>query len=265
MTKVSPYLAFAKKSFLGRSAYRFDHFMGIFDTILRIFIFWEIYRALYGGRNEVDGITLTMVTTNFILSMGLDAALFVDDYYLPSCIQSGSIATELLLPVSIHGRMLANNMGSALFQLIFHFVPAVAVSALAIGIAAPTGPLGLLLFFLSALLGYGVLWSISFVVQMVSFWLINIWSIVTIKNAVIKVLSGSMIPLWFMPDWMQGVIRFTPFSFIYFMPVQIYLGQMSLPEILRSFLIQLFWIAVLFSGGMLLWKKGQKKLVVQGG
>ena len=63
MTKFSPYFAFARKSFLGRSAYRFDHFMGILNTILRIFIFWEIYQALYGGRAEVDGITITMVAT----------------------------------------------------------------------------------------------------------------------------------------------------------------------------------------------------------
>lgn len=265
MKKLEPYLAFVKKSFLGRSAYRFNHFMGIFDTILRILIFWEIYRALYGGRSEVDGITLTMVTTNFILAMGLDVVFFVDDYYLPSRIQSGSIATELLLPVSVHGRMLADNLGNALFQLMFHFIPAVAVSVLVIGIAAPTGPLALLLFLFSALLGYGVLWTISFAAQMFSFWLINIWSIMTIKNSLIKVLSGSMIPLWFMPDWMQGIIRFTPFSSIFFLPVQIYLGQLSLAEILHSFLIQLFWIAVLFLIGMLLWKKGQKKLVVQGG
>ena len=84
MTRLSPYLAFAKKSFLGRSAYRFNHFMGILNTLFRIFIFWEIYRALYGGRTEVDGITITMVATNFILSLGLDSVFFVNDYYLPT-------------------------------------------------------------------------------------------------------------------------------------------------------------------------------------
>lgn len=265
MTKLCPYFAFAKKSFLGRSAYRFNHFMGILNTILRIFIFWEIYRALYGGRAEVDDITITMVATNFILSLGLDSVFFVNDYYLPDRIHNGSIATELLLPVSFHGRMLADNLGHALFQLVFHFIPAVAVSVLFIGIAAPAGPLMLLLFLLSALFGYGVLWTISFAVQMLSFWLINVWSVMTIKNVFINVLSGSMIPLWFMPDWMRGVIRFTPFSSIYFTPVQIYLGQLSLSEILCGFLIQVFWIVFLFSIGMFLWKKGQKKLVVQGG
>ncbi len=265
MTSLYPYLAFAKKSFLGRSAYRFNHFMGILNTILRIFIFWEIYRALYGTREEVDGITITMVATNFILSLGLDSVFCVNDYYLPNRIQDGSIATEMLLPVNFHGRMLADNLGNALFQLLFHFVPAVAVSVIFIGIAAPAGPSMLLLFLLSALFGYGVLWTISFAAQMLSFWLINVWSIMTIKNVLINVLSGSMIPLWFMPDWMNGVIRFTPFSSIYFMPVQIYLGQLSLSEILHGFMVQFFWIVFLFSVGMFLWKKGQKKLVVQGG
>jgi len=263
--KLSPYLAFAKKSFLSRSAYRFDHFMSILNTLLRIFIYWGIYLALYGGKSEVDGITMTMVTTNFILSMGLSAVFSVNDFYLPNRIQNGSIATELLLPVSIHGRMLADNLGNALFQLIFHFIPAVVVSVLVIGIHAPASLSMLLLFLFSALLGYGVLWSISYMLQMLSFWLLNVWSIMTIKNVFVNVLSGSMIPLWFMPEWMQGVLRFTPFSSIYFTPVQIYLGQLSLPEILQGFATQLVWILLLVFLGRILWMRGQKKLVVQGG
>lgn len=263
--KLSPYLAFAKKSFLSRSAYRFDHFMGILNTLMRIFIFWGIYLALYNGKNEVDGITMTMVTTNFILSMGLGAVFCVNDYYLPNRIQNGSIANELLLPVSIHGRMLADNLGNALFQLVFHFVPAVIISILAIGIHAPASVPMLVLFFLSALLGYGVLWTISFALQMLAFWLLNVWSIMTIKNVFVNVLSGSMIPLWFMPEWMQGILTFTPFSSIYFTPVQIYLGQLSFSEIIEGFAIQAVWILLFVFLGQILWKQGQKKLVVQGG
>lgn len=121
------------------------------------------------------------------------------------------------------------------------------------------------LFVVSAFLGYGVLWTISLVTQMLSFWLMNVWSIVTIKNVFINVLSGSMIPLWFMPDWMNGVIRFTPFSSIYFTPVQIYMGRLSYHEILTQCLIQILWIVIVYVFGNFLWIKGQKKLVVQGG
>lgn len=263
--RLKPYLAFAKKSFLSKSAYRFNHFMGIFNTILRMFIFWGIYRALYGGRAQVDGITMSMVTTHFILSMGLEAVFSVNDFYLPEKINNGSIANELLLPISFKGRMLADNLGNALFQLIFHFLPALLVSALVMGICPPAGRVNFLLFLLSSLLGYGVLWTISFVVQMCSFWLINVWSMVTIKNVFVNILSGSMIPLWFMPEWMEPILRFSPFSSIYFTPIQIYLGQLSYREIGEKCLVQLVWIGMIYLVGNLLWNKGKKKLVVQGG
>lgn len=263
--KLAPYLAFAKKSFLNRSAYRFNHFMGILNTLLRIFIFWCIYRALYGSKQEVDGITMAMVTTNFVLSIGLDALFRVDDYYLPHRIGNGSIATELLLPISFQGRMLFENLGNTLFQLVFHFVPALVVSALTVGVLPPADIGCLILFVISALLGYGVLWTLSFLLQNFSFWLINMWSLITIKNVFVNVLSGSMIPLWFMPEWMSPVMNVLPFSSIYFTPVQIYLGQLTGQEILVKCLVQAAWIVILYLGGCILWEKGKKKLVVQGG
>ena len=263
--RFSPYLAYAKKNFLGRSAYRFDHLMSILSTCLQIFIFWGIYRALYGENTEIDGITMSMVTTNFVLSMGLGAAFYTDDFFLPRKIKDGSIATELLRPMSFKGRMIAENAGNALFNLIFRFTPALLIAVFSIGINAPAGAARFACFLFSALLGYGVLWAISFAVQMTAFWLVNIWSILTIKNVFINVLSGSMIPLWFMPEWMSGVLNVTPFSSIYFTPVQIYLGQLTYREMGTKCLVQILWILGIYAIGDFLWRKGRKKLVVQGG
>lgn len=262
---MAPYIAYAKKCFLGRSAYRFDHFMRILSTCMQFLIFCEIYKALYGKSSEIDGITMSMVTTNFVLAMGLGTVFYPDDYFLPNKIWDGSIATELLRPISFRGRMIAENLGNALFSLIFHFVPVLIIAVLTVGVSAPASPVMFMLFLLSAVLGFGVLWTISFAVQMTSFWLINIWSLITIKNVFVNVLSGSMIPLWFMPGWMSGVLNFTPFSSIYFTPVQIYLGQLSYGEITMKCTVQLVWIMVIYLIGDILWKKGQQKLVVQGG
>ncbi len=262
---ITPYFAFARKSFLGRSAYRFDHFMSILNTCLQIFIFWGIYTALYAGRSEVDGITMTMVTTSFILSMGLKAVFYVDDYLLPSKIWNGSIANEFLRPVSFRGRMLAENLGNAAFNVVFHFLPALVISVVVIGIHPPESMAMLLLFLLSAALGYGVLWGLSFMVQAAAFWTFNIWSLSTLKDVFINVLSGAMIPLWFMPEWIYEVLKLTPFPYIYFTPVQIYLGQLSYQEVWKRCGVQLFWILLIYFLGSFFWKRGQKKLVVQGG
>jgi len=64
---------------------------------------------------------------------------------------------------------------------------------------------------------------------------------------------------------MEPVITFTPFSSIYFTPVQIYLGQLSYEEIAKKLLISACWIVVIYFIGNVLWNKGKKKLVVQGG
>ncbi len=262
---MTAYTAYARKVFLGRSAYRFDHLMSILSTILQFFIFYEIYRALYGSEEQVDGITMSMVTTNFVLSLGLGTIFSPDDYFLPNKIWDGSISTELLRPVSFKGRMIAENVGNSAFNLIFKFIPVLTVALLTTGMSAPADIPCFLLFLLSSLLGAGVMFTISFAVQMTAFWLVNIWSLTTIKNVLVNVLSGSMIPLWFMPEWMQGVLNFTPFASIYFTPVQIYLGQLSYGEISVKCAIQLVWIILIYLIGDLLWKKGQRKLVVQGG
>ena len=263
--RISKYYAYAKKRFLSKSAYRFDHLMGILSTCLQFFIFYEIYTTLYGNRDSVDGVSMSMVTTNFVLSLGLNAIFVPDDYFLPSRIWDGSIATELLRPISFKGRMIAENIGDACFNLIFKFVPVLLIAILTTGIERPAGPESLVLFVVSAVLGYGVVWTISFLIQMTAFWLINIWSLITIKDVFVNVLSGMMIPLWFMPDWMTGVLRYTPFASIYFTPVQIYLGELSSWEIVFKCAVQILWTLIIFTLGDILWNKGQKKLVVHGG
>jgi len=240
----------------------------IISTLLYLLIVlcltWVVIQFV-GQRTEVDGITMAMVTTNFILSLGLREAFYTDDGYLSRKIRDGSIATELLHPISFKGRMLAENLGNALFNLIFRFAPAVLISVCIVVIQPPADAESVALFMVSAVLGYGVLWAISFACQMTAFWLMNTWSLFTVKNVFVGILSGSMIPLWFMPEWMGGVLKATPFSSIYFTPVQIYLGQLSLKEIGARCAVQLLWAARIFLLGDFLWRRGQKKLVVQGG
>lgn len=259
------YLAYTRQAFLAKSAFRFDNSMRIVDTCLKVFIFWCIYQALYGGRNEIDGITFEMVMTNFILSIGLGSAFYLDEGYLPYRINNGSIGTELLKPISFRGILLASDLGNICFCLLFEFVPAIIVAVLSVGMNKPHSVEAFAAFLISVLLGFLVLWTLNFIFQSLSFWLINIWSLQTIKNVFVNVLSGAMIPLWFMPDWMQGFIQFTPFSSIYFEPVKIYLGQQTGIDILISFIRQGCWIVVLAVIGELIWRRGIRRLVIQGG
>jgi ABC-2 type transport system permease protein len=259
------YIEFARKKFSNNMVYRFDYIIGIINTCLQFFIFWCIYKSLYGAATEIDGVTFPMVATNFILSLGLSNAFQIDDLFLQRKIGDGSIVNEFLKPVNFKLRLIAENIGNITFRLIFNFLPAFIIAMCFVKIEKPATLLALILFASSAILGFFVLWQISFIVQMTSFWIINVWSISTIKNVFVNVLSGAMLPLWFMPKSVMRIIKFTPFDSIYFTPIRLYLGDMQSGDILFNFGRQIIWICILYIIGDVMWRCGQKKLIVQGG
>ena len=219
------YLSFAGIKFRSKLAYRFDYVLGILNSLLAFVVYWSIYKALYGNAVEVDGVTFF----NFKL------------------------------------RMLSEDMGGGAFNVAFNFLPTVIIACLFAPVQPPSSLINMLLCVVSVILGYIVLWEISFIVQSWSFTLFSVWGLITIKNVMVNILAGAFIPMWFMPDWLRSAIRFTPFDSIYFTPVQIYLGELNGAEIAFHFARQVFWIAVLWAIGEYFWRSGIKKLVVQGG
>lgn len=262
---MSTYIQFSVIKFRNNMAYRFEYIMGILNTVLNFLVYWCIYKALYGGANEIDGITFSMVTTNFIISLGLTNAFAKNEMFLQDKIKQGTIANELLKPVNFKFRMLFEDLGDGFFKVVFNFLPAVIIAMFFTGIQPPAGIFSFVLCLVSAVLGYIVLWYISFIVQTLAFWLFNVWGLITIKNVVVNIFSGALLPLWFMPEPVLNIIKFTPFGSIFFTPVQLYLGQLQGYEILLNFGRQVLWIAILYFIGELLWNKGIKRLVVQGG
>lgn len=262
---MSVYLEFAKKKFLNKIVYKFDYIVGIINTILVYVIFTCIYKALYGGAQEIDGITFSMVTTNFIISLCLSNVYRFDDEFIERKIRDGTIANEFLKPVSFKGRILAENLGENFFGVLFNFLPALFIAAMFSEIQKPNSIGTFLLFVISAIFGYLILWEISFIIQTLAFWVYRVWGISTITNVIINIFSGTMIPLWFMPDWIMNLIKLTPFDSIYFTPIKLYLGQIASNDLVWNLGRQLIWVGILYIIGDILWKCGEKKVVVQGG
>lgn len=180
-------------------------------------------------------------------------------------INKGTIICELLRPIDLRKRIIAENIGCLLYRLIVNFIPAIGIAVFYVEICKPANVLYLFLFLISVVLGIAILWSISLIVQMLSFWIINVWSISTIKNVLINILSGSVVPIWFMPDILKRIISLTPFEAIYYIPLQIYLGFIGLETIWFYYLKQVCWLVLSILVGNILWEQGKKRIVMQGG
>lgn len=262
---MSAYLAYFKISFKQNTIYRVEWLLGILNNCIQIFISIAIWRALYGASFEINGVGFTMIATNFILSQGLSHVFTTSDLAIQKKLRDGSIANELLKPVDYRKILLANNLGNILFKLISNFLPSMIITSFIAGIMPPVSFTAAILYVVSLIFGFAILWSISMIVQMTAFWIMNVWSISTIKDVFVKVLSGATLPLWFMPKPILKIIEWTPFEAIYHIPLKIYLGELGIAEVGGELIKQIVWIVLLYSISCFMWARGKRKIVLQGG
>lgn len=259
------YLEVMKKSFQNNLVYRFEYFSGIINTIVMIVVNIAIWTAIYDEDGSGGGVQFKLVITYVILGMLMQSVFTMEDYYIEQKVVSGLISSDLLKPISFRLNVFSYNIGALLFKLCMQMIPAVLIAIFCFGLVGPFNVKMGIFFLISAILGYLVLYCFNFIIWLTSFWTFWTFSIVTIKDALITVLSGSMIPLWFFPERIYDIIKLTPFDSIYYIPISIYLGQVPSNEIFENLLKQVIWIAVLGLIGHIVWKIATKKLVVQGG
>lgn len=254
-----------KNAFMNNMVYRFNNIVGILNTIVTVFVYTSIWKAVYGSQTTIGGIAYETVITNFILGLGITNAFVMDESAVAKQVRSGDIAHELLRPIDYMGYTLSVNLGNTLFRLAMNFVPAAAVCAFIIGILPPASFPALILSLVSVSFGYLVMFYLSFIVALISFWYFNIWSFSTIKNVVIQILSGVVMPIWFMPEPLIRFLKFTPFDSIFFIPISIYSGKLPAEAVVPALVKQIAWIAILYIIARLMWIRGIRKLVLQGG
>jgi ABC-2 type transport system permease protein len=81
----------------------------------------------------------------------------------------------------------------------------------------------------------------------------------------ISLFSGSVIPLWFFPDWLERFAGYLPFQGIYFVPNAIFVGELSGQALLTALLTQVVWALICYGLLRFVWAKASMKIVVQGG
>ncbi len=85
------------------------------------------------------------------------------------------------------------------------------------------------------------------------------------KKVLINILSGTMLPVWFLPKKIVRLMEITPFQAIYVIPVKIYLQQIDMEAVINNLILQVIWVLVLSCLGNILWHYGKRKIIIQGG
>jgi ABC-2 type transport system permease protein len=129
----------------------------------------------------------------------------------------------------------------------------------------PSDPVLWLAFTASTILGVVLAFGVRFLANLAAFWLLDARGVVSLSALVQVFFAGHVVPLFFMPAWLESLARALPFAGITAVPVETLLGLHRGPDLLLVIATQLGWIAVLLAAGRLLLMVAQRKLVLQGG
>jgi len=260
-----PYFTVFRLRALMETQYRAAALGGLVTQVFFGLVYIFLYTALYAGESPEmlrDTISYVWLQQMFFRMM------FSTDGELSNLIMSGGIAYMLVRPVDQHRFWVCRDVGGRLVGASMRLIPMLMVQFILpkeLRLAFPDGPLSLVQFALSLLLGCVCLCELMSIIDAVVMKTLDKRGISAILNLTMLTFSGNVIPLTLFPDALQSLIRYQPFAQALDAPIRMYQHCAALPEWALNIAVQIGWIFILRWIGRVMWKRQLNSLIVQGG
>ena len=266
--RMSKYLAVFKISFAQEFVYRLNFIMWRVRNVLQIFLIFFLWDSIFAdpGRVVFGYDRAKILTYVFGLLIVRSIVLSTRTIDVPGDISNGDLTNYLLKPVNYFKYWFTRDLSSKALNLIFAALEAMLIYFL---LRPPfffqQNPAILLLFFLAVFLAVVLYFLMIFIFSTFPFWYPEqAWGSIFLLFIFTEFLAGGAFPLDILPPLAQKVIYSTPFPYLLFMPLQIYLGKISFLVGVKAVLIASLWVGILALILKLLWSFGLKAYRAEG-
>lgn len=228
--------------------YNADAWLNIIFSGARVLLSFLLWQMIFTGKDVIGGYTFPMMVTYAIFSSQLAQLHHREDHawQLAEEVLSGQFSKYLTHPFAITGHFYGVWLGIWLHQLVLIVITIAMWSLIfwnSISIELNTELLWMLLLLP---LGGTVMMLFHHTIALMSLRFKDIGGFMMLKRSFVEFFSGAMIPLILMPDWLQGILKYTPFYYVIFYPVNLLLGQESQPPWI-AILMLIFWCGVFYT------------------
>lgn len=116
-----------------------------------------------------------------------------------------------------------------------------------------------LFFLISLCLAFFLKYLIGCILGFLTIWIEEISGLLDLWDNIEAFLAGGVIPLTLFPVILKDVVAYLPFKYTLFVPIDIYMGNLSYQEVLIAVEIQILWCVILGSILHLVRKMAKKK------
>jgi ABC-2 type transport system permease protein len=256
--------------FISGLQYRAAAWAGIATQFAWGFMLIMIYRAFYRSSSAAPPMEWPQLVAYIWLQQSLLAfwMLWGQDETLLSDIRDGQIAYELCRPYDLYSYWYARLIGMRLANVSLRFAPLLIVASLlpqAYRLTLPPSFGASAMFIVTLALGMLLIVAVSMFIYILTFVTLTPTGAKIIVAVASDFLGGHIIPIPFLPKWLQRVSDFLPFRYASDLPLRLYSGNISGADALTQIAIQLVWIVGLILLGRLAFGRVMRNVTVQGG
>jgi len=261
------YFVLTRKVFLTITVFRFNFLFSIISNLAYITIIYFLWSSIYGsGAKSLNGMTFNQVFVYLAMASTI-FSLFTTyvEWEMSREVIEGTIVMNFIKPVDLMLYKLFQCIGYVLLKLVTITIPTVLVILLVFKPDMPIG-LNLLIFPVSIILSYLIMFNIDFLVGLICFYNESTWGMSSAKDSIVLLLSGAVIPISFFPETLKTIVNFLPFQAIYNIPLNSLISdKLGVSDYINNFIVQIFWILFLFAINRLFYRKAVKVVTVNGG
>ena len=263
---IRKYVTLYKAELMTSLQYTLNVLFRLVGYVIHIFIFMKLWEYIYDDPTKlINGYSKTQMIWYVICTEVILAATEGRKFCRKICneVKGGNIAYILNKPYSYIGYILSSHLGESAIKTIIGIIISLAFGLAFVG-NFPTIPIfGYAIVIVSGIMAVIINMMFVILIGLLSFIMEDANPIFWIYSKIILII-GVMFPVEFFPTALQGIIKFSPVYVVCYGPAKLFV-DFSYEKAGPILLAQILYLVFVWMMCNLLYKKGVKKLYVNGG
>lgn len=247
-----------------QAAYKMDFLLRSCFLLMILFVFVQLWTAAYDGdaAKVIGGFTMKEIVWYLVFTEALTMGAPPLTARVEEEVKNGDIAVRLIRPMSYLGYHYSTFLSEVAIRFIVNLAVGCAIAWSYVG--APDFGFGWLSLLALAAGALTITFLLNAMVALCAFWVEETSGLQFVLQKLQFTIGGMLLPVDLMPDWLQRVCSWLPFQAALYLPARSAVHYDGL-LLLRYAGIQAAWIAGLGVLVTIIYRRGAKKLHVNGG
>lgn len=260
------YLYIFKSEMMSNLQYVFDILISFISYCIMIFIFLNLWQYIYSDPNElINGYSMNQMIWYVIVTEILWMSLGGRQLNKKICndVRSGNITYNIIKPYNYVEYVLSSHLGITILKFILVTILGMTLGFIFLGSFPSISILGILGVLISCLFALVISILIITGLGLFSFYIEDASPMYWVYSKFILIV-GTIFPVEFFPTILQPIIKYSPIYAVTAAPAKLFV-DFSLNTFLETLLIQGIYLLICAGIVHFIYRKGVKKLNVNGG